>query len=72
MDGDGMSAGFYALLGEQVHYAPNFVFTPNYALIKEDKDEYLLLDIFPMDGWYWFDSKEEAEAFFGQKIDPLL
>lgn len=71
MDGNGMNAGFYALFGDEVSYAPNFVFAPEYALIKEDKDEYLLLDIFPMDGWYWFDSDDEAYAFFGMEKPPI-
>lgn len=66
MDGNIMNEGFYALFNERdVVYAPNFVFAPNFALIKEDIEEYKALDIFPMDGWYWFDSDDEAYAFFG-------
>jgi hypothetical protein len=65
MDGSRMNDGFYRLEGETLSHAPNFVYTPEFALIKEDKDEYILLDIFPMDGWYWFDSDNEAYAFFG-------
>lgn len=55
-----MSAGFYKADGQYLTYAPNFVFNENYTLIKEDKDELLHLDVFPIDGWYWFDTKEQA------------
>lgn len=32
-------------------YAPNFVYAPNYTLLKEEKDNYN----YPIDGWFWFD-----------------
>lgn len=46
--------------------APNFVYGPNldYILLAEEIDEYKQLDILPVDGWYWFDSREDAEAYF--------
>lgn len=58
-------SGFYKQEGKNILHGPNFVFGPDLTLIKEDIEEYLLLDIFPVDGWYWFDSTEEAYAFFG-------
>lgn len=38
--------------------------TPSITLTKETKDEYT----YPQDGWYWFDTIEEANKFFGVKI----
>lgn len=71
-----MSAGFYKADGEYLTYAPNFVFNENYTLIKEDKDELLHLDVFPIDGWYWFDTKEQAVEALGADFyvepDPRL
>lgn len=34
-------------------YTPNFVYAPNYTLLKEDKDTYEL----PIDGWNWYDEQ---------------
>jgi hypothetical protein len=49
--------GFYKLDGEDILYAPNFVKAPNFTLLKEDKDTYE----YPKDGWYWFNTEEEAK-----------
>lgn len=58
-----MTSGFYKLHEDPVVLvrAGKFVHAPGFSLIAENKDSYTL----PMDGWYWFDSKEEALAFFG-------
>jgi hypothetical protein len=32
-------------------FAPNFVFSADYELTRENKDEHT----YPVDGWYWFD-----------------
>jgi len=40
---------------------PNFVISADYELRAETKDQHT----YPIDGWYWFDTLEEAEAFFG-------
>lgn len=50
---------FYKLDGSLLE-APNFVLNANYQLHKESKDNYT----YPVDGWYWFDTVEEAYAFF--------
>ncbi len=52
-----MNPGFYKLDGDLL-YAPNFVLGPfdSFALFAEKKDEYT----YPVDGWCWFDSEEEA------------
>jgi hypothetical protein len=63
------SSGFYKLYqGEdstmELSHAPNFVYAPNYTLLKENKDNYE----YPVDGWSWFDSQEQAEQHYG--IEP--
>ena len=57
------TSGFYKLDGILL-YGPNFVLNANYELRKETKDQYT----YPIDGWYWFDSEEEAYVFFG--VEP--
>lgn len=57
------TAAFYKVDQDGIfHAAPNFVFGAydEYTLRKEDKDTYIL----PIDGWYWFDSLEDAKEFF--------
>lgn len=40
---------------------PNFVENQNYSLQRSNHEEYT----YPVDGWYWFETDEEARAFFG-------
>lgn len=51
---------FCKLDGGTILEAPNFVHTPTTSLLVEDKDTY----IYPVEGWYWFDTIEEAKLFF--------
>lgn len=51
---------FYKLDGETLLEAPNFVLNKDYELYVADKETYQ----YPIDGWYWFDSEEEAKQFF--------
>lgn len=53
------TSGFYKLDGELL-YGPNFVLNASYELRKETKDQYS----YPVDGWYWFNSEEEARLAF--------
>jgi hypothetical protein len=53
------TAGFYKLEGKLL-YGSDFALNANYELRKETKDEHT----YPTDGWYWFDSEEEARTFF--------
>jgi len=63
-------SGFYSLDdtiidedGNQLkilNHAPNFVVSSLYELRRENKDAYQ----YPVYGWFWFDSEEEAKAFF--------
>lgn len=64
-------SGFYKNEDGTVYYAPNYVYGPylEYVLLAEEKDEYIELDVLPIDGWYWFDSAEEAYAFFGLPLE---
>lgn len=39
----------------------NFVFSPIVTLKAEDKDNFT----YPQDGWYWFDTEDEANSFLG-------
>jgi hypothetical protein len=47
------TAGFYKLEDDNWQYAPNFVYAPNYTLLKEEKDTYE----YPVDGWSWYDEQ---------------
>lgn len=57
-----MTQGFYKLQEQELYYAPNSVYGPleEFELHKENKDNY----IYPVDGWYWFNSEEEARVAF--------
>ena len=57
------TSGFYKLDGD-VLFGPNFVLNANYELRRETKDQHS----YPVDGWSWFDTKEEAYAFFGVEL----
>lgn len=39
----------------------NVVTTPNVELTVETKDDF----DYPVEGWHWFDTEEEAREFFG-------
>ncbi len=53
-------SGFYKLDGGIVLHGPNFVINAEYELRTETKDDHT----YPTDGWYWFDTDEEAYTFF--------
>lgn len=53
------TSGFYKLDADLL-YGPNFVLNANYELRRETKDQHT----YPIDGWYWFSSEEEARLFF--------
>lgn len=44
--------------------APNFVMGPDFELKAEEKDTYT----YPVDGWYWFDTLDEAILAFSKLI----
>jgi hypothetical protein len=46
------TSGFYKQNEEKEWmHAPNFVYAPDYTLLKEEKDTY----DYPVDGWSWYD-----------------
>ena len=55
-----MTSGFYKYESETLMYGPNFVLDKNFELMIESKNDHA----YPVDGWYWFDSIEDACAFF--------
>lgn len=55
-----MSAGFYKYENPNLYFGANYVLNADYELRKETKDDHT----YPVDGWYWFDSQEEAKQFF--------
>lgn len=55
-----MSAGFYKYEDQNLYFGANYVLNADYELRKEIKDNHS----YPVDGWYWFDSQEEAKQFF--------
>lgn len=59
------TSGFYKLDGELL-FGPNFVLNANYELRRQTRGQYT----YPIDGWHWFDSEEEARAFFGLPPKP--
>ena len=61
-----MSSGFYKNDDGYVLHGPTVVSNTSYVLVDDFKDTYT----YPVDGWYWFDSKEEAYAFFGIELPP--
>ena len=52
--------GFYKKVDDDILKGENFVFSPVVTLKAEDKDSYE----YPQDGWYWFDTFDEALVFF--------
>lgn len=50
--------GFYKNENGALLYGPNYVLNASYELFKENKEQY----VYPVDGWYWFDSEEEART----------
>lgn len=55
------TSGFYRLdSSDLLFWAQNMVSGEGFELHRIDHDSYN----YPVDGWYWFDSVEEAKAFF--------
>jgi len=56
---------FYKKDNNELMSAPNFVAMPDVTLMAEDKDTYE----YPVNGWYWFDTLDEAIEFYANKQD---
>lgn len=63
-----MTEGFYKKQNEELLYGPNIVEGSGYVLLAQEKDAYE----YPIDGWYWFNSEEEARVFFEMPIEDLV
>jgi hypothetical protein len=50
-----MSAGFYTT---DLRYASNAVYAPGFTLLASEKDTY----VYPVNGWTWYDSRDQAVA----------
>lgn len=59
-----MTQGFYKYENGILSYGPNFVLSLEYELRAESKDEYT----YPVDGWHWFNTIEDAYSFFNIPI----
>jgi hypothetical protein len=56
------TSGFYKKEddSEMILHGHNYVISGSYNLYRDQKDTYT----YPVGGWYWFDSTEEAYAFW--------
>lgn len=54
------TSGFYSFQDE-LYYGPNFVEGPNFSLYRDSHQSHT----YPVNGWWWFDSRAEALAHFG-------
>ena len=60
-------SGFYKFDGILL-YGPNFVLNKDYELRKETHQN----NTYPIDGWYWFDSLEDACNYFQLNIEDYI
>jgi hypothetical protein len=54
---------FYKRDDEEILTAPNFVYGPGFELSAETHAAH----VYPVDGWYWFDTLDQAIAFFASQ-----
>lgn len=65
MDGDNiMSKGFYKIIDENLYYAENSVYNKDYELHVSSYQDHT----YPIDGWYYFETIEEAASFLGYTL----
>lgn len=61
------TSGFYKLEdGNWLSWAKNLVSGPSFQLSRVDHEKYT----YPIEGWYWFDSEENAKKFFNIPESP--
>jgi hypothetical protein len=56
--------GFYKYQDGQIFHAPTFVEGTGILLLASEKDTYQ----YPVDGWIWAESEDEALNYFGVSI----
>jgi hypothetical protein len=54
------TAGFYKFDGEVLRFAAGSVYAPNFTLLLELRETYT----YPVNGWRYFATTEQAESFF--------
>ncbi len=54
------TSGFYKFDGDLL-FGPNFVLNRDYELRRATYTEHT----YPVDGWSWFNTEEEARVFYG-------
>lgn len=54
------TSGFYKNDNGDLLFGPNFVLNANYELRRETHNQYT----YPVDGWSWFNSEEEAKTAY--------
>jgi hypothetical protein len=54
------TSGFYKFDRNNLLYGKNFVLNSAYELRRETHDQHT----YPIDGWKWFDSEEEARVHY--------
>lgn len=63
------TSGFYKCENQQyLLYAENSVINKDYQLYREEHETYT----YPVDDWYWFNTEEEAKAFFNIKDEEVV
>lgn len=61
-----MNSGFYKIDGGELLYGLHIV-APTFTLTAETRADFS----FPLDGWYWFNSEEEARFVLGVGAAPV-
>jgi hypothetical protein len=51
------TSGFYKKDNGILLFGPNDIVSKDYSLFRESKDKHQ----YPTDGWYWFNSEQEAK-----------
>lgn len=69
-------AGWYKMDGEELLYGPNFVIGPGFELRTSRAADQASARVANAPngvhgGWRWFDSEDEARAFYGRPMDPF-
>lgn len=60
------TSGFYLYQDGSLAFGPNFVESKDFQIYREQKNSYT----YPVNGWYWFDSEDEARQFFNCPKPP--
>jgi len=55
-----ITAGFYKFENDELRYGSTSVHAPNFTLVKANHANYN----YPVEGWYYFNSYEDAEVYF--------